>query len=111
MNLTTISLALNGAIGFAVWQSALPQIAKIVLTVILCGKFLLFVYTAWMVNGGRGRNISAIALGVLNTAIIVYSLFLKEYHIAVAAAMTLVLFIVWALAVIFDLSFNRDTEK
>lgn len=110
MNITTIALALNIAIGVTVWQSELGLIAQIVLTVLLIAKFTLFFYTAWMSSSNGFQKAGAIALIVLNFAIIVYTLLENEIFIAITTGATLVLFVFWALAAIFCIGVKEEKD-
>lgn len=110
MNITTISLAMNIAIGITVWQSSLSILVKILLTVLLVCKFAIFFYTAWMSDGDGIRKAGAIGVIVLNVAIIIYTVLVKEYFIVIPTSVTLLLFAIWSFATIFDFNFRSKKE-
>ncbi len=105
MNITTIAMALNIAIGASAWLSDISLMAKIIITVVAVVKFSLFFYTAWMSDGNdRIRKIGMAILVVLNIGIIAYSLFSCTYPITLTVSGTLIMLLIWAFATVFDFS-------
>lgn len=108
MNITTIALALNVAIGFTVWQSNLSLTAKIILTVLLVVKFALFFYTAWMTPSDTVGKVGAVLVSILNIGIGIYTLIQGASFVTVTVAVTLLAFILWACATIFCIGVKPD---
>ena len=108
MNITTIALALNVAIGVTAWQSNLSLMAKIILTILLVAKFALFFYTAWMTPSDTVGKIGAILVSILNVGIGIYTLIQGASFVTVTVAVTLLAFILWACATIFCIGVKPD---
>lgn len=111
MPITTTSMALNVAVGFAVWMSDISLTAKIVITMILIGKCALFFYSAWMGDSESTRKIGTAICMLLNAALIVYGFVCAEYFIVVTTAIMLTMLVVWSFAVVFDFSFKTKEDK
>ena len=111
MNITTIALALNDAIGVTVWQSNLSLAAKIILTVLLVAKFALFFYTAWMTPSDTVGKIGAVLVSVLNIGIGAYALLQGASFVTVTTVVTLIAFILWACATIFCIGVKQDKDE
>lgn len=109
MPVTTIGLAMNIAIGFAVWQSQLPGLAKMVITAVLLGKYAWFFCAAWMSERAQMRKIGVAGCIVLNIAIIIYAVVKQELLPAISTAGLLVLLLIWAAAAVYD--FNPKSKQ
>lgn len=101
MPITTTSMALNIAVGFAVWMSDLSLTAKIVITLILIGKCALFFYSVWMSDGEHTRKIGTAICIALNVALLVLGLVCEEFFVAGTTAITLIMLVVWSYAAVF----------
>lgn len=111
MPITTTSMALNVAVGFAVWMSDVSLPAKIIITLILIGKCVLFFCSVWMGDSESTRKIGAAICILLNVALIAYGFVCKEYFIVGTTAIMLVMLVVWSCAVVFDFSFKIKEGK
>lgn len=107
MTISTTAMALNAAIGVAVWMSELSLLAKIILTVLLVVKHVVFFYTAWMGDSEAVQKIGSVVLFLMNIGIIVYALVCREIHIAITAAITLIMLGVWSFSTVFDFNFKK----
>lgn len=111
MTISTMSMALNVGIGVTVWMSDLPLVAQIMLTAILIVKMVLFYFTAWMADDEKIRKAGSVAIIALNIGMILCSLIMKEYFVALTTVTTLVMFGVWSFAVVFDFDFKQRKKK
>lgn len=109
MPVTTVALGLNTAVGFAVWQSELPTLVKVIITAVLLGKFTLFFYSVWMSEGERMRTIGVTGCILLNIAIIIYAFIKHELLLAISTVGLLVVLLIWAVAVVYD--FTPKTKQ
>lgn len=107
MPITTSAIGLNVAIGIGVWMSQLPVSARIVLTAVLVGKFFLHFFTVWISDEEKVRKSGTIICIVLNIAIIIYSVLMREFYIVLSTAILLVALLVWSFAAIFDFEIKR----
>jgi len=102
MLVTVASVALNASIGIAVWQSQLQLTAKIIITAILLIKVALFFCSVWMSDGGAIARWEIAACMVLNIALLVYALHVKEIFVIMTAAGASVLLLIWTVGNVFQ---------
>ena len=111
MPFTTVSMALNTAAGVAVWLSDISLTAKIVITVLLVAKCVLFFYSAWMSESERFQKVGVSLCIVANVALIAYGFLYAAYHIVATVAIMLIVLLVWSFAAVFDFTFKKHEEK
>lgn len=104
------SLALNIILGIAVWLSGLSAAAKILVTVLLVGKTLLFLYSQQAGTDGL-RKAGAASCIALNGGLTAYGLGTGEYRIAVSALLLLIPLVIWSLATVFDFPFRKTNQR
>lgn len=110
MLISTAALVMNIAIGFSLWRSSLPLPIKIVFTVMLIGKYILFFYSVWMSEDERMRKIGITLCIALNTIIIIYSLLKQEVLLTVSTSILLIFLLIWAFAVVYDFAPKSKQE-
>lgn len=111
MPYTTIPLALNAGAGVAVWISDISLPAKIVLTVLLVAKCILFFYSAWMSDSERFQKFGVTLCIIANAGLIIYGLISAAYHISITVAIMLIVLLVWSFAVVYDFSFKKKEKE
>ena len=111
MSFTTVSPALNAASIVAVWMSEMSTTAKIILTVLLVAKCVLFYYSAWMSERERFRKIGVSLCIIANVALIAYSFLVAAYHVVVTVAVTLIVLLIWSSATVYDFTFRKREGK
>lgn len=111
MSFTTVSPVLNAASIVAVWMSEMSTTAKIILTVLLVVKCVLFYYSAWMPESERFRRIGVSLCIIANVALITYSFLVAAYHVVVTVAVTLIVLLIWSFATVYDFIFLKREGK
>ena len=111
MSFTTVSPALNATSIAAVWMSEISTMAKIVLTVLLVAKCVLFYYSAWMSESERFEKIGVSLCVIANIALIAYGFWSTAYYFVITVVVTLIVLLLWSFATIYDLPFHKREEK
>ena len=111
MPFTTVSIALNTASVVAVWMSEISTTAKIILTVLLVAKCILFYYSAWMSESERFQKVGVSLCIFANVALIAYGFWVAAYHIVVTVAVMLIVLLIWSFATVYDFTFKKQEKK
>jgi len=110
MPITTASLAVNFTVGWSVWTSQLPLIAKSVLTAVLIGKYILFCCSVWVDAKDRTRKCEIAICVALNAFVAGYALYNHELLTAISAGTLLTVLLIWAFACVFNFTFRAKQE-
>lgn len=101
MNITTIALTLNVAIGVTVWQSNFSLAAKIILTILVVVKFAIFFYTAWMTPSDITEKIGVALVFTFNIGIGIYAFMQGASFVTISVAGALIAFLLWTCTTVF----------
>lgn len=110
MPITTASLAVNFTVGWFVWTSQLPLIAKSILTAVLIGKYILFCRSVWVDAEDRTRKCEIAICIILNTLVAGYALYNHELLVAISAGALLTVLLIWAFARVYNFTFRVKQE-
>lgn len=104
------SLALNFILGVAVWFGGISTAAKILVTILIIGKSLLYLCSQWM-GTERLRKIESGICIALNGALAAYGVGAGEYRIAVSAVLLLIPLTVWFFATFLKFPSQKSNQR
>lgn len=111
MPITTIPLVFNLITGMMIWYSDVPTSAKIILTVLVVAKYLLFFFIALISESDFTKRIGVIVGVALNAAVISIALANSVSIIAVSTGVTLGLLLLWYIVTSFSISKGEENER
>lgn len=95
MVLTVIPMALNVAIGVALWMSKLSLLPKILITIVFAAKFALYLYAALMAESERVTSIGLVTCTFVNVVFSVYFALASVWCAIPGCAILAILALVW----------------
>ena len=95
MILITVPLALNATTGVSVWTSNLSLVSKIVITVILAVKLVIYFNTVLMDASDRKRSVGLIACVVANILLTVFFVWNAVWNVVISIVILIILAIIW----------------
>lgn len=99
MPLTLIPLAINTLSVFMLWNTEISITAKIIMTLLIVLKYSVYFYSVLIAEPGIIRYLGLAFCAIVNIGLLVYTIVNSLWTVTIGIAITLVLLIIWFLAV------------
>lgn len=111
MPLSMISFAINFMIGMYIWASELSTLMKVVFTIILVVKFMLYFYSVFISDSDGTKNVGTIVCALIDIFGIGYMAASRVWSATILFGIALLLLVVWRVLCSFNFSKRGDTKK
>lgn len=112
MPLTIIPMVINLISGVAIWQTELPTITKVIITVLIILKYAAFFYGALVAEtDSAAKYISLGSCAALNIGILIYTIVVSQWTVTIGIALTLILLIIWSLPMLYIFKKEEGNEQ
>jgi len=112
MPLTIIPMAINLMTGIVLWQTELTLLAKIVITVFIVLKFAAYFYSALMADACSAQKYIGLGIcALMNVGLLIYTLIMSQWTIAIGIALCLILLVIWSLPAVFGFCKKDGNEQ
>ena len=111
MPITSIPAGLDFFACYMIWVSSLSMRLKIIMTVIIVLKFVLFFYIALMSDSSVIKNVGTVTLFGFNLVLLFITLKNRIPMVAGIIGITMALLLIWYIGTSCSLSFNKRQER